>query len=105
MPSSKEYLEFVLEQLSDLEDINYRKMMGEYILYYKDKIIGGVYDDRLLIKQTDKAKEMIRDVVYELPYENAKPMLLVDVDDKSFLTNLCIAIYDELPYTKKKNKN
>lgn len=68
MPSSKEYLEFVLEQLSDLEDINYRKMMGEYILYYKDKIIGGVYDDRLLIKQTDKAKEMIRDVVYELPY-------------------------------------
>ena len=72
MPSSKEYLEFVLEQLSDLEDINYRKMMGEYILYYKDKIIGGVYDDRLLIKQTDKAKEMIRDVVYELPYTKKK---------------------------------
>jgi len=105
MPSSKEYLEFVLEQLSDLEDIDYCKMMGEYILYYKDKIIGGVYDDRLLIKQTDKAKEMIRDLVYELPYENAKSMLLVDVDDKSFLTNLCKAIYDELPYTKKKNKN
>ncbi|EHL18555.1 hypothetical protein HMPREF9630_00280 [Peptoanaerobacter stomatis] len=58
--------------MSDLEDINYRKMMGECILYYKDKIIGGVYDDRLLIKQTDKAKEMIRDVVYELLYTKRK---------------------------------
>jgi len=103
MASSKEFLDFVLEQLSELEEITYRAMMGEYILYYRGKIIGGIYDDRLLVKPVKSAVSFMPAAVYELPYEGAKEMLLVDnVDRKDFLTELFDAMYDELPAPKKK---
>ena len=105
MASSKEYLDFIMEQLSDLGDIDYRAMMGEYILYYKGKIIGGIYDDRLLVKSVNSAVNYLTDVKYELPYVGAKDMLLVDnVDDKEYLKNLLIAMYDDLPYPKIQKK-
>ena len=72
MASSQEYLQFVLEQLSDLEEINYRAMMGEYIIYYRSKIIGGIYDDRLLVKPIKSAISYMPTVTYELPYDGAK---------------------------------
>ena len=101
MASSKEYLEFILEQLSDLEEIRYRAMMGEYIIYYRGKIVGGIYDDRLLVKPTKSAVSYIKTVTYELPYEGAKEMLLVeDVDSKEYLAGLFNAMYDELPVHK-----
>lgn len=104
MASSKAYLHFILEQLSDLDDISYRAMMGEYILYYRGKIVGGIYDDRLLVKKTSSALELMPAATCELPYEGAKEMLLVDeVDSKEFLTKLFIAMYDELPVPKRKN--
>ena len=78
MASSKEYLNFILEQLSELEDITYRTMMGEYIIYYHGKIVGGIYDDRLLVKPVKSAIEYMPNAEYELPYEGAKEMLLVD---------------------------
>lgn len=86
MASSKEYLQFILEQLSDLEEINYRAMMGEYIIYYRGRIVGGIYDDRLLVKPTKSAVSYMATAIYELPYEGAKEMLLVeDVDSKLYL--------------------
>ena len=104
MASSKEYLHFILEQLSDLDDISYRPMMGEYILYYRGKIVGGIYDDRLLVKKTRSALELMPAAICELPYEGAKEMLLVDeVDRKEFLKKLFEAMYDELPSPKRKN--
>lgn len=103
MASSKEYLDFVLEQLSELEEITYRGMMGEYIIYYRGKIVGGIYDDRLLVKPVKSAISLMPDAIYELPYERAKEMLLVDnIDSKDFLTNLFDAMYEELPEPKKK---
>lgn len=105
MPSSKEYLDFILEQLSGLEEISHKKMMGEYIIYYKEKIIGGIYDNRFLVKPTKSAIELMPDATYEIPYEGAKEMLLVDnVDSKDFLAKLFNAMYDELPLSKKKGK-
>lgn len=86
MASSKEYLQFIIEQLSELEDISYKAMMGEYIIYYRGKIVGGIYDDRFLVKPVKSAIKLMPDAEYELPYEGAKKMLLVDdVDNKSFL--------------------
>ena len=103
MASSKEYLDFILEQLSELEEITYRAMMGEYILYYRNKIIGGIYDDRLLVKSVKSAVSLMPDTTYELPYEGAKKMLLVDnVDSKEFLINLFDAMHEELPAPEKK---
>lgn len=103
MASSKEYLDFILEQLSHLEDVTYRAMMGEYIIYYRGKIVGGIYDDRLLVKPVESAVSLMPSATYELPYEGAKEMLLVDnVDSKEFLTELFNAMYDELPAPKKK---
>ena len=103
MASRKEYLAFILEQLSELEEIAYRAMMGEYIIYYRGKIIGGIYDDRLLVKPVKSAILLMPDANYELPYEGAKEMLLVnDVDSKDFLTRLFNAMYNELPAPKKK---
>ncbi len=103
MASSKEYLDFILEQLSELEEITYRAMMGEYIIYYRGKIVGGIYDDRLLVKPIKSAVSLMPDAIYELPYEGAKEMLLVDnVDSKDFLTRLFHAMYDDLPSPKKK---
>ena len=103
MASSKEYLDFILEQLSELNEITYRAMMGEYILYYRGKIVGGIYDDRLLVKPVKSAVAFMQNTTFELPYEGAKEMLLVDdVDNKEFLTKLFNAMYDELPFPKKK---
>lgn len=103
MASSKEYLDFILEQLSEMEDISYRKMMGEYILYYKGKVFGGIYDDRFLIKPVKTAVAMIPNPIYETPYEGAKDMILVEnVDDRIFLSDLINAMYDDLPAKKKK---
>ena len=102
MASSRGYLDFILEQLFELEEITYRAMMGEYILYYRGKIVGGIYDDRLLVKPVKSAISLMPDATYELPYEGAKEMLLVDdVDNKDFLTQLFNAMYDELPNPKK----
>ena len=103
MASSKEYLDFILEQLSGLEDITYKKMMGEYIIYYRGKIVGGIYDDRLLVKIVKSDVSLITNARYELPYEGAKEMLLVDdVENRDFLTRLFNDIYNELPEPKKK---
>ncbi|NLW43452.1 MAG: competence protein TfoX [Tissierellia bacterium] len=105
MASSKEYLDFILEQLSELEEIRYRAMMTEYILYYKDKIVGGIYDDRFLVKAVQSAVDYMQSVKYELPYEGAKEMLLVDnVDSKEYLAGLFNAMFDELPAPKPKKK-
>lgn len=106
MASSKEYLAFVLEQLAGSEDISYRAMMGEYILYYRGKVFGGIYDDRLLVKPVNAALALMPSASYELPYEGAKEMLLVDrVDDSAALVELVNAMYDELPSPKAKKKS
>lgn len=105
MPSSREYLEFVLGQLSGLEEITHRAMMGEYILYYRGRVIGGIYDDRLLVKQVPAAVSRMPEAPRELPYEGARPMLLVgNVDDREFLTELIGAMYEELPAPKPKKR-
>ncbi len=105
MASSKEYLQFILEQLTDLEEITYRPMMGEFIIYYRGKIIGGIYDDRLLVKPVKSAIAYMPSVSYELPYDGAKEMLLVDeVENKEYLAGLFKAMYDELPIPKSKKK-
>lgn len=102
MASSKGYLDFIIDQLSGLGDVSYRAMMGEYIIYYRGKIVGGIYDDRFLIKITKSAEKMMPDAMRELPYGGAKEMLLCDnVDDRDFLEELIKAIYEELPETKK----
>lgn len=103
MASTKAYLDFILEQLSTLEDMTYRAMMGEYILYYGGKIVGGIYDDRLLVKPVPSAVSLMPDAPREAPYEGAKEMLLVEnVEDRDFLTNLFRAMYPDLPMPKKK---
>lgn len=103
MASSKAYLDFVLEQLSGLQEITYRAMMGEYILYYRGKIVGGIYDDRLLVKPVKSAVSFMPTATYELPYDGAKEMLLVNnIDSREFLIELFDAMYEELPSPKKK---
>ena len=105
MASSKDYLQFVLEQLSELDEITYRTMMGEFIIYYRGKIVGGIYDDRLLVKPVKSAISYMPTAPYELPYEGAKQMLLVDeVDNKNFIAGLFNAMYEELPAPKPKKK-
>ena len=103
MASDKSYLDFILEQLSKLEGITWRAMMGEYILYYQGKIVGGIYDDRFLVKQTKSSLAMMADAERDIPYDGAKEMLLVDrVEDREFLRSLIEAMADELPAPKKK---
>ncbi|MBQ3803552.1 MAG: TfoX/Sxy family protein [Oscillospiraceae bacterium] len=101
MASSKEYLDFILDQLSELDGISWRKMMGEYILYRHGKIVGGIYDDRFLVKPTKSAAAMMPDAGMEIPYEGAKEMLLVDnVENREFLRELLEAMDGELPAPK-----
>ena len=103
MPSSKSYLQFILDQLSELDEITFRAMMGEYILYYRGKVVGGIYDDRLLVKPTKSARALMPQAALELPYEGAKAMLLVDeVDNRAALADLFNALYDDLPAPKTK---
>lgn len=105
MASSKEYLEFVLEQLSELDDITYRAMMGEYIIYYRGKVAGGIYDDRFLVKPVQAARDLMTNARLETPYDGAKDMLLVEeLEDREFLKRLFEAMYEELPAPKKKKK-
>ena len=103
MASTKAYLDFVLEQLSGLDEISSRAMMGSFILYYRGKFFGGIYDDRLLVKPVKSAISCMPNAEYELPYEGAKKMLLADeVDNRKFLSDLFNAMYDELPMPKAK---
>ncbi|MBP5154464.1 MAG: TfoX/Sxy family protein [Lachnospiraceae bacterium] len=103
MASTKEYLAFILDQLSELDGIRCRPMMGEYLLYYRGRLIGGIYDDRFLVKPTPSARAMMPEAAAELPYEGAREMLAVEeVDDRDFLRALLEAMYDELPEPKKK---
>ncbi|MCH5164453.1 MAG: competence protein TfoX [Clostridiales bacterium] len=105
MPSTKEFLNFILEQLNELPEITYRPMMGEFLVYYQGRLAGGIYDDRLLIKNVPSARNFMPDAELVSPYDGAKQMLLVDnVDDKEFLSGLFNAIYDELPVPKTKKK-
>ena len=103
MASTKEYLYFILEQLSDLNEVSSRAMTGEYILYYRGKVFGGIYDDRLLVKPVPAAVRLMPDAELELPYDGAKQMLLVDdVDNREFLCELVRSMWEELPEKKKK---
>ena len=103
MPSTKGYLEFILEQLSGAGEVTCRAMMGEYLLYYRGKVIGGVYDDRFLVKRTPSAAALLPDAALEPPYEGAKPMLLVDcVENRACLKALREAMEPELPEPKRR---
>ena len=103
MASSRDFLDFILEQLSGLGDVEYRAMMGEYIIYFKGRIVGGIYDDRFLVKPTQSAQAMMPDALRQLPYEGAKEMLAVDdVENREFLCNLLESMYSELPEPKRK---
>ena len=105
MPSSKEYLNFILEQLSGLNEITYKPMMGEFLIYFRSKLVGGIYDDRLLVKPVKSAISYMPQATYSLPYDGAKEMLLVDnVDDKDYLSGLFEAMYDDLPVPKVKKR-
>ena len=105
MASHREYLEYILEQLSGAEGITYRPMMGEYILYCRGRIIGGIYDDRLLVKPTPSAVRLMPAALSEQPYPGAKEMLLVEnTDDREFLAELVTAMLPELPEPKKKGR-
>ena len=106
MASDKQYLDYILEQLSDLEEIVYRPMMGEYLLYYRGKLVGGIYDDRLLVKPTKAAERLLPDAPHEVPYPGAKEMILMeDPDNRALLKALFEAVYPELPELKKKKTN
>lgn len=105
MATSKEYLAFILEQLSEIDGITHRSMMGEYMIYHHGKIAAYLCDNRLLVKPIPAAIKLMPDASYEPPYEGAKDMLLVeDVDDREFLKELFEAMYPELPEPKKKKK-
>ena len=105
MASSKEYFDYIMDQLSDLEEVSSRKMMGEYIIYYRGRVIGGIYDDRFLVKPVKSAEKLMPDAPRELPYEGAKEMLLVEnIDDRAFLRELFDAMLPELPAPKKRKK-
>lgn len=103
MASTKEYLDYILEQLSELEEISYRAMMGEYVLYYKGKVFGGIYDNRFLVKPTKSALTLMPDASLELPYDGAGKMLLVDnIENKKVLNKLVNAMHNELPNSKRR---
>ena len=105
MASTKEYLDFVIEQLSGMDEISYRAMMGEYILYYRGRVFGGIYDNRLLVKPVTTAVKLMPDAPMELPYDGAKEMILVDdVDNREFLCKLVQSMWEELPERKRKNR-
>ena len=103
MASTKEYLDFVLEQLSELDEVSFRAMMGEYILYYRGRVFGGIYDDRLLVKPVPSAVKFMPEATMELPYDGAKEMILVDdIDNREFLCKLVRSMWEELPEKKKR---
>ena len=106
MASSQEYLDFILKQLEGLgQEISFRKMMGEYLLYYRGRLFGGIYDNRLLLKPVQPALALLENPVYETPYPGAKPILRIDIEDAAFLCNLIEAAYPALPVPKKKKQS
>ena len=104
MSSTNQYLEFVLDLLGELDDVEHRKMMGEYVLYYRGKVIGGIYDDRFLLKVTPASERLLPDAPRATPYEGAKEMLLVEVEDRGTLHDVVDAMWEELPAPKKRKK-
>ena len=104
MASTKEYLEYVLDLLSGLNDISYRYMMSEYVIYYRGKVFGGVYDDKFLVKPTKTVLEMMTDAEFEIPYDGGKAMVLVDTEDRDFIKEMVEKMWDEIPTPKKKGK-
>ena len=104
MASGRQYLEYILEQLSGLSGVSHRAMMGEFILYYGGKVIGGIYDDRLMVKPTASARALMPKASMEPPYSGAKDMLVVDnVDDRELLKRLVVSVYEELPDVKRRS--
>lgn len=104
MSSSNQYLDFVLDLLGELDGVAHRKMMGEYVLYYRGKVIGGIYDDRFLLKVTPASERLLPEAPRAIPYEGAKEMLLVEVEDRDVLRDVVDAMWEELPAPKKRNK-
>lgn len=104
MASTNQYLEFVLDLLGELDDVAHRKMMGEYVLYYRGKVIGGIYDDRFLLKVTPASERLLPEAPRAIPYEGAKEMLLIEVEDRDTLHDVVDAMWQELPAPKKKKK-
>ena len=104
MSSSEEYREYVLELLSGLEEVSYRKMMGEYVLYYRSKVVGGIYDDRFLLKVTPASERLLPEAARAIPYEGAKEMLLVEIEDRDALCDVVSAMWEELPAPKQRKK-
>ena len=104
MSSSEEYREYVLELLSGLEEVSYRKMMGEYVLYYRSKVVGGIYDDRFLLKVTPASERLLPEAPRAIPYEGAKEMLLVEIEDRDALFDVVSAMWEELPAPKQRKK-
>ena len=104
MSSSTQYLDFVLDLLGELNDVAHRRMMGEYVLYYRGKIFGGIYDDRFLLKVTPASERLLPDAPRATPYEGGKEMLLVEIEDRDALFDVVSAMWEELPAPKKKKK-
>ena len=104
MSSTNQYLEFVLDLLGELDDVEHRKMMGEYVLYYRGKVVGGIYDDRFLLKVTPASSRLLPEAPRAIPYEGAKEMLLVEVEDRDTLHDVVDAMWQELPAPKKRKK-
>lgn len=105
MATSKDYLNYILEQLECAGDISHRAMMGEYVIYCKGKVIGGIYDNRFLIKPTKSTKALLPDAPLELPYEGAKEMLMItDPENSELMQQLLNAVADELPAPKKRKR-
>lgn len=104
MASTNQYLEFVLDLLGELDDVAHRKMMGEYVLYYRGKVVGGIYDDRFLLKVTPASERLLPEAPRAIPYEGAKEMLFVEVEDRDTLHDVVDAMWQELPALKKKKK-
>ena len=103
MASSREYLEFIMDKLAPLHEVSYKAMMGEFIIYYQGKIVGGIYDDRFLVMPVNAARLLLPEAELEVPYEGGKEMLLVDnVDDRAFLVQLLRSMVSELPEPPKK---
>ena len=104
MASTNQYLEFVLDLLGELDDVAHRKMMGEYVLYYRGKVVGGIYDDRFLLKVTPASERLLPEAPRAIPHEGAKEMLFVEVEDRDTLHDVVDAMWQELPALKKKKK-
>lgn len=100
MASSEEYLEYVLDLLQGVPSVTYRKMMGEYLLYSEGVLFGGIYDDRLLLKDVPAARNALSQE--QIPYEGAKPLLLVDVENRSQIAEVITAMIPQLPVAKKR---